>query len=644
MKKIICFMLTLVILASCVPFAAAAEEGKEVKILFTHDIHSFFLPSEAMIDGKVREHGGAARLKTVLDENRDENTVYLDAGDFSMGTLLHAGFLDNAYELRLLGALGCDVTTLGNHEFDFDGTGTAKMLESALASGDRLPKLVQSNMVIDGELTKDQKTLADAMNDYGAEKYTFLEVNGVKIAVFGLLGIDGIECAPTSGMDFTDYIKAAEATVDAINDDGGADLIVCLSHCGTDGDGENGEDFKLADKVPEIDVIISGHSHSTYKEPVTVGDTIVVSAGEYLANLGSLTLSVTKDGAKCTEYKLIPIDGSVASDKDVEGLVAEYKDHIEKTYLADEGITFDEVICRSEFDFTPLSEMYATHCEYPMGDLIADSYIYEAKENGIYYIDVALVGLGTIRGSFPKGDITVADAFEICSLGAGKDGTAGHPILVAYITGEELKLLVELDASLGPMVSSIKMSYAGLKYTFNEKRVILDRVTDLCLVRDDGTEEKIENDKLYCVACNMYAANMLGMLNGLTHGILSIVPKDSEGNPVEDFYDCALRSIYGGEIKEWIAFKNYLASFPEKDGVPTIPEKYAEPMGRKVKESRGGLVIFKNPGTTTLIVIIVPLVIIAVVVILICTRRRRKAKRLYKKEMKLQKKLKEGKR
>ena len=75
---------------------------------------------------------------------------------------------------------------------------------------------------------------------------------------------------------------------------------------------------------------------------------------------------------------------------------------------------------------------------------------------------MAAVGLGTIRNSIRKGDITTANVFEMCSLGVGSDMSAGHPLVIVYITGEELKLLAELDASLGPMVSSVKMSFRGL--------------------------------------------------------------------------------------------------------------------------------------------------------------------------------------
>ena len=636
MKRFFCFLLTLVLLLSLLP-VQAAEDAPTLRILFTHDVHSHFIPTTSLIDGKVQAHGGAARLKTLLDENRTDTCLYVDAGDFSMGTLLQSAFSTDAYELRLLGELGCAVTTFGNHEFDYGDKGLAEMLAAAKASGDKLPQLVQSNMITDGDLTDEQRVLTDAAKDFGIKKYTVLDVNGLKIAVFGLFGIDCLSCAPTAKVGFQDYIEAAKDTVAAIKKDGSADLILCLSHAGTNGDGETGEDIDLAKAVPDIDVIISGHTHTKYVEPVTCGKTVIVSAGEYLTYLGALDITVGKDGAAVKEYRLIPCDGSVAEDAAIAERVAAYKQHINETYLAAEGVGYDDVLCYAPFNFMPLGEMYATHQEYPFGSLIADSYLYEAKRNGINDIDVALVGLGTIRGSFKEGPVTTADAFDICSLGVGADGSAGHPLLCAYVTGKELKLLVELDASLGPMVSSIKMSYSGLRYTFNTKRMLLDRVTDLCLVRADGTEEAIDDKKLYKVTCNMYAANMLGMLNGLTHGILKITPKFADGTVVENFYDCSMRTTDGREIKEWVAFKNYLKSLPEKDGVPTIPDAYRTPEGRKAKVAEGGLKAITHPGATTLAVIGLPVLLLGLAVVLILTRKKRKARRAARKAAKQQK-------
>ena len=626
MKCLACLLAILLALGCVCCAEAPAAEGKTVKILFTHDMHSYFENSSVLTAEGVRSHGGAARLMTLLKENRDENTLYLDAGDFAMGTLLHANYATDAYELRILGRLGCAVTTFGNHEFDFGGTGAAQMLESALASGETLPQLVQANMLAPENPTDEQRALIQAMQDYGAKPYTMLEVNGLRIGVFGLLGINGIECAPTSGMEFENYIKAAKKTVAEIEAEN-ADVIICLSHCGTRGDGKHGEDIELAKAVPAIDLIISGHSHSEYAAPVICGNTIIASAGEYLTNLGSVTLRVADGKVTCDDYRLIPCDDTVAEDPEMLAVMAEYKRDIADGYLADEGCSYDDVICHSDFDFMPLDEMYATHQEYPLGNLIADAYIYEAKQNGIDDIDVALVGLGTIRGSIKTGDITVSDAFEICSLGVGADGSAGHPIMSCWITGKDLKLLVELDASLGTLVSSIKMSYSGLRYTFNTKRMLLDRAYDMRLVRPDGTLEEIENDHLYRIACNMYAANMLGMLNGLTKGILSITPRNADGEPIatEDYYDYTLINRDGREIKEWVAFKDYLASMPEKNGVPTIPDRYVAAEGRKEKISQGGLAVLSHPGLTTIIAICLVLVIIALAIVVpIRIRRRRR--------------------
>ena len=556
-------------------------ESKELKILFTHDIHDYLYPTTTVEKAGVIEHGGAAKLATLVKENSDENTLYLDAGDYSMGTLYQTVYSTDAYELRNLGMSGCDVTTFGNHEFDYGDTGLASMLRAAKASGDKLPQIVCSNFDFSGSLTEEQKDLKAALEEYGVKEYTIIEKAGYKVGIFGLEGYDSIDCIQAE-VSFTDYIETAKEIVSKLQAEG-CDIIVALSHAGTDGDdASKGEDIVLAKKVDGIDLIVSGHSHSKTTEPIIVNNTVIVSAGEYLQNLGCISLTKSAGKVRVKGFELLPVNSSVKDDKEAVKRLETYKSHIEKTILAGEGYLFDEVIAHSNYDFISVNDMYATHQEYDIGDLIADSYIYEAKKNGIDDIDVALVGLGTIRGSIKKGNVTVADAFEICSLGVGSDGSSGHPIASAYITGEELKLLTELDASLGPMVSSIKMSYSGLKYTFYPRKFILDQVTDVCLVDEDGNEIAIENDKLYKVCANMYAVNMLGMLNSLTKGALKIVPKDADGVPIENFYDYSLRDVKGNEIKEWMAFADYLQSFEVGDNkYPEIPAKYVEGLGRK---------------------------------------------------------------
>ena len=612
--------------------AAGKDIDADLTIFFTNDIHDFY--------------GNAARLSTLLKENSSDHSIYVDGGDIAMGTLYQAAFSTDAIELRALGRLGCEVMTFGNHEYDYGTDGMTKMLRAAMASGDPLPHIVQSNIDFSGELTPSQQAMKDAYDDYGITSTLILEKDGLKLGFFGLEGIDSIECVQTD-LNWINYIEAAK-TASAELEAQGCDIIIALSHSGTSGGGQSGEDIELAKAVPAIDVIISAHSHTAIPEAVIIGDTILGSTGCYLENLGRMDLKMGESGPKLVNYELIPVTEDIPEDPEMAEIFAGYKKQIEAGYLAKEGVAFDQVIAYSSFDMISLGEMYRTHQEYTTGDLIADSYIYEARRNGIDDIDVALVGLGTIRGSIEKGYITVADAFEICSLGVGSDSSAGHPLLAAYITGKELKLLTELDASLGPSVSSIKMSYSGLSYRFNTKRILLDRVTSVRLVRDgivfeDGTYqdpyyEEIDDKKLYKVCCNMYAANMLGMLNGLTKGVLSITPKNADGTPIEDFYSVALKNYDGDEIKEWIAFKNYLMSFPARgqvsqaahvpdflssyyDPTPSIPLCYSEPMGRKTAYEQGGLAVISHPGTATKLiphvilgaVCLIALIILAVV-------------------------------
>ena len=117
---------------------------------------------------------------------------------------------------------------------------------------------------------------------------------------------------------------AAERTVAAL-EEAGADFIICLSHSGTDDRGK-GEDYELARRVDGIDVILSGHTHTTLDEPLRVGDTLIVSCGEYTANLGVLTVEWKPNGEKTVaDYRLLPVDETVAEDPDMAAMAAALK-------------------------------------------------------------------------------------------------------------------------------------------------------------------------------------------------------------------------------------------------------------------------------------------------------------------------------
>ena len=175
----------------------------------------------------------------MIDEKKKENpdTLILDGGDFSMGTLIQTVYTTEAAELRMLGYLGCDVTTFGNHEFDYRSGGLADMLKTAKNSGETVPKLVVCNVDWDAMekegLSKVQKQIESAFETYGVKDYVVIQKGGVKIAVLGVFGKDALECAPTCELEFKDPVESAKNTVEEIKKKEDVDMIACVSHSGT---------------------------------------------------------------------------------------------------------------------------------------------------------------------------------------------------------------------------------------------------------------------------------------------------------------------------------------------------------------------------------------------------------------------------
>lgn len=590
-----------------IPFLAAAEQS--LTILFTHDLHDHLLPYEVLIDGKITTVGGYARLLEQInrEKGRDPELLLLDGGDFSMGTLFQTIFSAEAPQLRIMGQMGYDVTTFGNHEFDFRARGLAESLAAAKNSGDALPRLTAGNVLFPtdggGRLSPSLQQLQTAMDNYPVEEYVILERKGIKIGIFGLMGRDAVSNAPMAEVDFEDYLAAAERIVDVLQTRENVDLIICLSHAGTSGRSPKTEDELLAKKVPAIDVIISAHSHTELHQALRVGDTIIGSCGEYGMNLGIMRLVRGEDRWELAGYELRAIEAGLPENEELAAAIGEYQDLVEEKYLSRFGLGYDQVLARATFNFTPSFELGAEHKEEPLGSLISDAYIYAVQQaEGEQYEEIAaaIVPNGTIRGSFVQGDITTSQAFIVSSLGIGRDGIPGYPLVSVYLTGKELKTLCEVDASVAPIMGAAQLYTSGLVYTFNPRRLIFNRVTEVYLQKSDGSLEDIDDERLYRVVAGLYAGQMLPAVSAKSFGLLSLAPKNREGSVIRDFEEYIILDHSRGEtseIKEWQAIAQYLQSFPEEGGVPTIPLDYSRASGRKnVVPSLHPGALLKNPN------------------------------------------------
>ena len=113
MRRVKRVIVLILIVMLCMPLLTgvqteAADGEKHLDVLFTHDTHSHLNSYSTIVNGKQKEVGGFARIKTLIDEKMKGNpdTLILDGGDFSMGTLIQTVYTTEAAELRMLGYLG----------------------------------------------------------------------------------------------------------------------------------------------------------------------------------------------------------------------------------------------------------------------------------------------------------------------------------------------------------------------------------------------------------------------------------------------------------------------------------------------------------------------------------------------------------
>ena len=628
-RMISLFLSAILCMGLCFSAVSAAAPEKEITILFTHDLHSHLLP--AANESGEGEYGGYARLMTAIKAQKAiaPDAILVDGGDFSMGSLFQTAYPTSAIELRMMGAMGYDVTTFGNHEYDYLQSGLKSMLKAAVASGDALPSIVCGNYLppVSGEENYDAELWA-AYDDYGVKDYLILERGGVHYAIFGIFGEDADACAPNSGMVYEDPIEKAQEIVSAAVADcernyGAHPVVVCLSHSGTSNG--KGEDYELARKVDGIDVIVSGHTHTTLNAPIAVNGTLIVSAAEYGRNLGVLKIKRNGDRVSLIDYQLIPINETVKEDPEIAALVEGYKNLVEEDYLLGYGYTFDQVLVNNSYTFDTVDQVYATPHESTLCNIFSDAYKWAVERATGKRVDMAVTASGVIRGSLPIGNVTVSDVFNAASLGVGTEGE----LIGIYLTGKDLMAAIELDASVQPLMKSAQLFMSGVEYSFNTKRMIFNKVDYAMLRRSGGALEAIEEDRLYFVVAGMYMGQMLGSVEETSMGLLSITPRDEQGNPIasEDLVNYVVKDENGKPLKEWDAIADYLCTM---DG--EMDSRYASVDGRKVVySSLKPADLLRNANVFTYVVLIVIAVLIAVAALtvsFIVVRRRKKKKAL----------------
>lgn len=575
----------------------AAGQGnppRRVTLLFTHDLHSHFLPDRVPVPGGgAEERGGYARLATLIDRERAKapaGSLLVDAGDINMGTLFHTLFREEAAELRLMGEMGYDAATFGNHDYDFHPEGLASMLRAARAKGKRLPLLVASNVVFTQNDPRDA-ALQAAFREHPVTEYAVLERNGLRIGLFGIMGKDAADDTPFAApVSFADPVERSKKMAEILRNREKADLVVCLSHTGTHPVHSRSEDEILAQEVPDIDVIISGHTHTVLPSPIVVGKTVIVSCGCFGAYLGVLELEVAGAGrSRAASYRLEPVASGMADHPRIAAAIAGFRKELEKRYLPPFGYRYDQVIAESSMNLPSPAFNQTLREETGLGNLIVDAFrfaVRQAEGKNYRHVHLAAQPDGTIRDTLLQGKIAVPDLFKVLSLGLGMDGQAGYPLVTFTVTGKELRSLLEVQTSVAPFKRDAYLQLSGIKLTFNPRRIPFDRVLSVFVEEEDGQYRPLSPDNTYRVCVNAYTARMFGYVSRVSHGLISVVPKNDAGQAIADWKEARVDAdaVTDGaqDLKEWVALALYLQSLPDRDGngIPDIPERYRGPEGR----------------------------------------------------------------
>ena len=401
---------------------------------------------------------------------RNPNVVTIDAGDIFQGTPYYKLY-HGEVEVEMLNDAGYDIYTIGNHEFDDGPENLAKQLKRAhfdiISCNLDATKLPELASLIKPSVVK--------------------TINGQKVAFIGAIVPTLAEVSlktemvkvKATGDAWMDPIKEEIARVKAQ----GIDRIVLVTHVGVE------LDKKLAE-LPDVDVIIGGHSHTRLDKPIIVhhpdgSDCIVVQTGSYGRALGKLDLDFDQHGqvhVANTTYKLINITDRIHNEKDVQAYLAEKEKPFAKMR------TTVDAIAVSDFD----NSFKRFPGDSPIGDLIADAL---AEGGSKYGATIAFQNRGGIRGRIERGPVTEEKVEEILPF--------ENHLLVATVKGSDLMKVLEnsIAGSLGAKFLDVH----GIRFKYDASKPPMQRVLSVETEGKGGTWTALSDTADYRIAINDYS-------------------------------------------------------------------------------------------------------------------------------------------
>jgi 5'-nucleotidase / UDP-sugar diphosphatase len=414
---------------------APAERTTHLTILQINDVYQIS-PVE---DGK---RGGLARVATLRDRiaRESSHTILVLPGDFLSPSTTSSMF-QGSQMVAALNAVGLDMATFGNHEFDFGAEVTRERMRESRFTW------VSAN-VLDP---------VSGLPFGGAAPFVLREYGRVRVAFFGLVTPDTRALSKgAAGLNFLDPIQAAKDVV-ARARRAKADVIIALTHQ------DMADDKQLAAAVPEIDLILGGHEHVPLN--AGVGHTLILKTGTDAVSLGRIDVTIaTGRGVRRVESKweLIPVTDEVLEKPEVAAVVKQYEDSM--------AAQLDVIVGDTSVSLDTRNDIVRTQ-ESAVGNLIADLMRTAMRA------DVALINGGGIRGNavLPAGPLRRRDVLGILPF--------GNKAVKVDVTGEVLRAALEHGLSQVERTAGRFPQVSGLRYVFDPKRPAGSRLVTVSVDR-----------------------------------------------------------------------------------------------------------------------------------------------------------------
>jgi 5'-nucleotidase / UDP-sugar diphosphatase len=378
--------------------------AQKLVILHTNDHHGQFMSSPEGNFGLARQATMVNEVRQTAQQN-GAKVLVLSAGDINTGAP-ESNLFRARPDIEAMNAIGYDAMVVGNHEFDIP--------YEALKDQQKMAKFEFLGANIKYENGKAAFT-----------PYITREIDGKKVAIIGVTTLETPDMSAKvnrPGLVWENPLTAQRTLVKQLKQD--HDYVIALSHMGYYANEVSGlpypGDEALARAIPELDLIIGGHTHSEIHTPVKIGKTSIVQAKEGGQFLGKIEIDLSGSTPVITDYKLMPVK-NVDADLKVASIL--------DPYLASAQEKLSRKIGFSKIELKGGREAVNT-ADSPLGNLLA-----EAKRESVG-ADISFVHGRGIRASLPKGDVTLRDVLSVSPF--------GNTVTTAELNGEEVWKTMEI--------------------------------------------------------------------------------------------------------------------------------------------------------------------------------------------------------